>query len=65
MHGVLSPRCARAQVDKADIHVSKLFKAMESRPHDLGIDDWGLRQSSLEEVFLRIARESGDPRVHA
>ena len=28
---------------------------MEARPADVGIVDWALRQTSMEEVFLSIA----------
>lgn len=31
---------------------------MDARPDECGITQWALRQTSMEEVFLRIARES-------
>ena len=31
---------------------------MQHRGDDIGILDYGVRQTSLEEVFLKIARES-------
>jgi len=46
------------QVAKADINLSKVFSALLERPADVGIVDYGVRQTSLEEVFLKIARES-------
>jgi ABC-type multidrug transport system ATPase subunit len=41
-----------------DNKVSHIFQEMESHKHDYGIDDWGLSQTSLEEVFLRIIQEA-------
>jgi len=46
------------QVDKKDVKLSKVFQALLVRPADVGIVDYGVRQTSLEEVFLKIARES-------
>merc|ERR1712054_173022 len=31
--------------------LSTLFTAMESRPEGVGIKDWAIRQTSMEEVF--------------
>ena len=31
---------------------------MKARPDEAGIVDWALRQTSMEEVFLRIAHAS-------
>lgn len=45
-------------VQREDIRVSTLFERMMSRPGDIGITQWGLRGSSLEEVFLKIALAS-------
>ena len=38
------------QVHRNDLVVSSVFAAMEARPPQLGIHDWGLQQTSLEEV---------------
>jgi len=46
------------QVGKSDVVLSKVFEAMQKRSSTLGILDYGIRQTSLEEVFLKIARES-------
>jgi len=35
--------------------LSAVFVAMQERPESAGIVDWALRQTSMEEVFLRIA----------
>jgi len=34
-----------------------LFKILNSKKEELAIKDWGVSQSSLEEVFLKIANE--------
>jgi ABC-type multidrug transport system ATPase subunit/diacylglycerol kinase len=38
--------------------LSHIFQEMEAHKHDYGIDDWGLSQTSLEEVFLHIIQEA-------
>ncbi|GBB91646.1 hypothetical protein RclHR1_01900011 [Rhizophagus clarus] len=38
--------------------IAKLFEEIEQHKNDNGIDDWGLSQTSLEEVFLRIIGEA-------
>ena len=46
------------QVLKTDVVLSEVFRAMQDRDASIGILDYGVRQTSLEEVFLKIARES-------
>ena len=46
------------EVGKSNVVLSNVFQAMQKRPSNLGILDYGVRQTSLEEVFLKIARES-------
>ena len=46
------------QVLKTDVVLSEVFRAMQDRNDSIGILDYGVRQTSLEEVFLKIARES-------
>jgi len=36
------------------LEVSKVFEELEARKSDLGISDWGISQSTLEDVFLEI-----------
>lgn len=45
-------------VPREDMKVSTLFETMLNRPPELGIVNFGLRQTSLAEVFLRIASEA-------
>ncbi|KAG0345236.1 hypothetical protein BG004_003854 [Podila humilis] len=37
--------------------IQKLFEEIEAHKHEVGIDDWGLSQTTLEEVFLRIIQD--------
>jgi len=46
------------QVAHDAVPLSELFEAMSARPESAGIAQWALRQTSMEEVFLHIARES-------
>ena len=46
------------QVRHDAVQLSDLFGAMNERPESSGIVQWALRQTSMEEVFLTIARES-------
>jgi len=46
------------RVLRSRVSISHVFGGMEQRPAELRILDWGLRQTSLEEVFLRIAEEA-------
>ena len=41
-------------VPKASVKVGELFESIEAQKVALGIKDWGLSQTSLEEVFLTI-----------
>ena len=45
---------------KADVCVSHVFNMMERHKSTLGVQDWSLQQSSLEEVFVRITQEAED-----
>jgi len=38
--------------------ISKLFVEIEAKKEALGIIDWGLGQTSLEEVFIRLISEA-------
>ena len=53
------------QVPKAGVKMSELFTAMIKEAAPNGIADWGIHQTSLEEVFIKIAAASeagADPR---
>jgi ABC-type multidrug transport system ATPase subunit len=38
--------------------VSRLLDQMEAMKESLGVEDWGISQTSLEEVFLNIVKDS-------
>jgi len=44
------------QVDKKNVSISKLFMEMEEKKNEAGIEDWGISQTTLEEVFLKIVQ---------
>ena len=46
------------QVPHDSLPLSQLFERMNSRPDSAGIVQWALRQTSMEEVFLSVARQS-------
>ena len=45
---------------KGAFSVSTVFETLERRKVAMGIVDWSLHHSSLEEVFVRIAQEAED-----
>jgi hypothetical protein len=38
--------------------ISRLFAAIERDKYLAGVQEWGLSQTSLDEVFLKIVRET-------
>ena len=48
------------QVLKTDVVLSEVFRAMQDRNDSIGILDYGVRQSSLEEVFLKLSHLHGN-----
>jgi ABC-type multidrug transport system ATPase subunit len=49
---------ATFQLSTGSVALSELFSKMNARPESTGIVDWAVRQTSMEEVFLKISRES-------
>jgi hypothetical protein len=47
---------ASYEVPQAGIVVSQFFQMMEANKERAGIIDWGISQTTLEDVFLRIAK---------
>mmetsp|Transcript_8009 Transcript_8009/g.14688 ORF Transcript_8009/g.14688 Transcript_8009/m.14688 type:complete len:1998 (+) Transcript_8009:47-6040(+) len=41
-----------------DVQFSQFFEIMEKSKQQLGIVDWGISETTLEEVFLRLAKAS-------
>jgi ABC-type multidrug transport system ATPase subunit len=48
------------QLPTGSVKLSKVMRMLSGRPASAGILDYGIRQTSLEEVFLKIAREVRD-----
>lgn len=46
------------QVPVASCRVSYVFKEFEGNKEAVGIADWGISQSSLEDVFLRVVKSN-------
>ncbi|KAJ5070827.1 atp-binding cassette transporter subfamily a abca [Anaeramoeba ignava] len=46
------------EVSKEGIVLSKIFEELENHKKELEIDDWGISQTTLEEVFLRITQNA-------
>lgn len=44
--------------DADAVRLSELFRELDDKASDAGIVEWALRQPSMEEVFLKIARAS-------
>jgi ABC-type multidrug transport system ATPase subunit len=44
------------EIEKQYVKVSKIFKQIESEKDNVGISDWALSQTTLEDVFLNIVR---------
>eukprot|EP01113_Clastostelium_recurvatum_P022760 TRINITY_DN2727_c0_g1_i3.p1 TRINITY_DN2727_c0_g1~~TRINITY_DN2727_c0_g1_i3.p1 ORF type:complete len:854 (+),score=218.34 TRINITY_DN2727_c0_g1_i3:132-2693(+) len=49
------------QVPRAGLVVSDLFEKMEAARQRVHIDDWGISQTSLEDVFLTIVSRDTEP----
>ena len=44
------------QVKRNQLVISEVFDRIESMKSSVGITDWGVSQTSLEDVFLKIAK---------
>eukprot|EP01029_Cantina_marsupialis_P017816 TRINITY_DN4016_c0_g1_i1.p1 TRINITY_DN4016_c0_g1~~TRINITY_DN4016_c0_g1_i1.p1 ORF type:complete len:136 (+),score=45.64 TRINITY_DN4016_c0_g1_i1:49-408(+) len=42
----------------SDVKISKLYRELDHLAKSLDIDEWAINQASLEEVFVRIAKDS-------
>lgn len=45
------------EAPSADIELSDLFDALESHKKELGIQHWGVSNTTLEEVFLKVTQD--------
>ncbi len=46
------------QINRKDMDLSYLFQEMKKNKLECGIKEWGINQTSLEEVFLNMVKES-------
>ena len=46
------------QINRKDMNLGKLFEEMKKNKVECGIKEWGINQTSLEEVFLNMVKES-------
>ncbi|XP_065901244.1 ABC transporter A family member 9-like [Dysidea avara] len=51
------------KMEKEKLVVSKLFTLLNSVKIQLGIADWGIKRSTLEDVFLAIVSKHDDKRI--
>ena len=50
------------QLEKGSVKLSKIMRLLgDCNKEQVGILDYGIRQTSLKEVFIKIARESTSP----
>jgi ABC-type multidrug transport system ATPase subunit len=54
----LTPTSFTFALPKAQVNVAQIFNTMERNKARLGVQNWGITQASLEEVFVKIALES-------
>lgn len=47
----------RFNLHSADLSVSRLFASVERERERLGIEDWGITMTTLEDVFIAIVRD--------
>merc|ERR1712028_248505 len=45
----------------ADLDISNCFNVMEAAKQQLGLSDWSLNMTTMEEVFVKVAREDVAP----
>lgn len=56
--GCLACRLRAGLTIRDAAQIAELFRVMEERREEAGIVEWGVAQTSLEEVFVRIALEA-------
>jgi len=44
------------QVPNRNLKISELLEVLESKKDEFAIIDWGINQTSLEDVFLNVAK---------
>jgi hypothetical protein len=46
------------EIPKEDLKISEVFRAMEDAKSRLNIFAWGMADTTLEDVFVRVAKDS-------
>lgn len=46
------------EMAKQEVRISQVFRAMEHAKLRMNVLAWGLADTTLEDVFIRVARES-------
>lgn len=57
---MLGDRSRAYSLERQTTSISNVFAAMERRPPHLGIREWGITMTTLDEVFLRIVEAAED-----
>lgn len=47
------------ELPKTDVRIASVFSAIEKAKNRLHIRAWGLADITLEDVFIKVARQSG------
>ncbi len=42
------------------LSISKIFESLEANKEELGISDWGISQSTLEDVFMEVVEQADE-----
>jgi ABC-type multidrug transport system ATPase subunit len=51
------------QIEKEDVVVSQLFEMFDNAKDQVGIVDWGIKMTTLEDVFMTIVKSTSDNRT--
>lgn len=52
------------EIPRTDVDLARVFRDLESSREDLEIDDWGITETTLEEVFLKATRGPDGRSLH-
>jgi len=48
------------EVPLEGLSISKIFESLEANKEELGISDWGISQSTLEDVFMEVVEQADE-----
>ena len=52
------------QVAAGSLVISRLFEQMENEKDAAGVQDWGVSQTTLEDVFIKIVKQDEDEMIY-